>query len=70
MPRGRWAGMSPLTESQSRTPRPRRDRGNNDFAGHEPGSETEIASFCSTQYNVQYVTDRFWPDYPVHGPFS
>jgi glutathione peroxidase len=26
----------------------------NDFAGQEPGSETEIASFCSTQYNVQF----------------
>lgn len=26
----------------------------NDFAGQEPGSEAEIASFCSTQYNVQF----------------
>lgn len=26
----------------------------NDFAGQEPGSETEIASFCSIQYNVQF----------------
>lgn len=26
----------------------------NDFAGQEPGSESEIASFCSTEYNVQF----------------
>lgn len=26
----------------------------NDFAGQEPGSETEIASFCSTQYHIQF----------------
>jgi glutathione peroxidase len=26
----------------------------NDFAGQEPGSEAEIATFCSTQYDVQF----------------
>lgn len=26
----------------------------NDFAGQEPGSEAEIASFCSTNYQVQF----------------
>jgi glutathione peroxidase len=26
----------------------------NDFAGQEPGTEAEIASFCSTNYNVQF----------------
>lgn len=26
----------------------------NDFMGQEPGSDAEIASFCSTQYDVQF----------------
>jgi glutathione peroxidase len=26
----------------------------NDFAGQEPGTEAEIASFCSTSYDVQF----------------
>lgn len=26
----------------------------NDFAGQEPGSEAEIATFCSTSYDVRF----------------
>ena len=54
-------GLTPQYEGLERLYDARRGQGLeilgfpcNDFAGQEPGSETEIASFCSAQYNVQF----------------
>lgn len=54
-------GLTPQYEGLERLYDAKRAQGleilgfpSNDFAGQEPGSEAEIASFCSTQYNVQF----------------
>jgi len=45
----------------------------NDFAGQEPGTEAEIASFCSTQYDVTFpmfakITVKNGPNqHPLYG---
>jgi glutathione peroxidase len=54
-------GLTPQYEGLERLYDAKRAQGleilgfpSNDFAGQEPGTEAEIASFCSTQYNVQF----------------
>lgn len=54
-------GLTPQYEGLERLYDARRGQGLeilgfpcNDFAGQEPGTETEIATFCSTQYNVEF----------------
>jgi glutathione peroxidase len=54
-------GLTPQYEGLERLYDAKRAQGleilgfpSNDFAGQEPGSEAEIASFCSTQYDVQF----------------
>ncbi|HUD41700.1 MAG TPA: glutathione peroxidase [Dokdonella sp.] len=54
-------GLTPQYEGLERLYRTHRDRGlavlgfpANDFAGQEPGSDDEIAQFCSTTFDVSF----------------
>ena len=54
-------GLTPQYEGLEQLFRDYRDQGlvvlgfpANDFAGQEPGSEAEIANFCSTKYDVDF----------------
>jgi len=58
-------GLTPQYEALEQLHRDQRDRGftvlgfpANDFAGQEPGTDEEIAEFCSTQYDVTFPVMR------------